>query len=1034
MKNKVLRCIISFIFFAVVISNPLYAMTNEVIQESEILEDIQANEVTQEKEEKLNLEKQEENIPINDTIITTQLSEESTKEEIYEEIQYSGTMYLDSPVYHQSYAKPKDFKVKIEGWAVANDSQATIRVLLDGNILNNSIHRTQRGDVDTVISPQYGGISNTPKAGFYTEIELEKLSEGTHYIRVEEVSRKGECITSYDTCIKLEKSEYKATMNLENPMYNQSFTRPSQNKIKVEGWAVSNDSAATVRILLDGKVVLEKVNRNKRGDVDRAISPAYGGTSNTPKAGFSGQIDISNLVAGPHTLRVEELSRYGEVISSYETTIKIANQKYKGTMNLENPTHNKTFTKPSQSKIKVEGWAASNDSEATVRILVDGKVVLQKANRTKRGDVDKAISPHYGGTGNTPKAGFSGQIDIGNLVAGPHKIRVEELSRYGEVISSYEINIKVTNQKYKGTMNLENPTYNQSFTRPNHNKIKVEGWAVSNDSEAMVRILVDGKVVLQKANRTKRGDVDKVISPHYGGTGNTSKAGFSGQIDIGNFVAGTHKLRVEEVSRYGEVISSYEINIKVANQKYKGTMNLENPTYHKSFTKPEQTQIKIEGWAVSNDQAATMRILVDGKVVLQNVNRTKRGDVDSIISPAYGGTSNTPKAGFSAQIDSSNLTKGTHKLRVEEISRYGELISSYDIQIQIINHQYLGQMWLDAPTVNRQYNLGDNIAIDGWAVAQDEYASIEIYIDGNFKAKADRFNRSDVTYYRDRYGGKTINAGFGKLINSSGMTAGVHKIRVYQKSRYGELISSVETSISIKTPTKPNNNQTQTKPSTGNTNQNTFNPSPNIPTAGTKGIDVSQFQGTIDWKKVSSSGIQYAMIRIGYRGYATGGFAEDTKFKTNFQKAVQNGLKVGVYFYSTAINTTEAQKDAEYVVRILKKYGYQNQVSMPIAMDLELVSGVQTRDRNVTKNMRTNIANTFCQTIASFGYTPMIYACKSFLNDNMNASQLRYDVWVAQYNTKCTYQGKYTMWQYTSTGKVLGIQGNVDCNSCYKNY
>ena len=83
---------------------------------------------------------------------------------------------------------------------------------------------------------------------------------------------------------------------------------------------------------------------------------------------------------------------------------------------------------------------------------------------------------------------------------------------------------------------------------------------------------------------------------------------------------------------------------------------------------------------------------------------------------------------------------------------------------------------------------------------------------------------------------------------------------------------------------------------------------------------------------------------------------------------------------------------------------------------------------------RTNSANTFCQTIASYGYTPMVYACKSFFNDNMNANQIQYDVWVAQYNANCTYKGKYTMWQYTSTGKVSGIQGNVDCNICYKNY
>lgn len=256
---------------------------------------------------------------------------------------------------------------------------------------------------------------------------------------------------------------------------------------------------------------------------------------------------------------------------------------------------------------------------------------------------------------------------------------------------------------------------------------------------------------------------------------------------------------------------------------------------------------------------------------------------------------------------------------------------------------------------------------------------------------------------------------------------------MYEKSRYGDIIGGVSTQFIVKSTNQQSSSNTGNK-NTNNTNINNTPNTSNIPTSGTKGIDVSQFQGNINWKSVANSGIKYAMIRIGYRGYGTGGFAEDTRFKTNFSNAVANGLKVGVYYYSTAVNTAEAKADADYVVSILRKYGFQNKVSMPIAMDLELVPGVNTRDKNVSKAMRTNIANTFCSTIANYGYTPMVYACTSFLNSNMNTSQIPYDIWVAQYNSKCTYKGKYTMWQYTSSGKVSGISGNVDCNICYKNY
>lgn len=176
------------------------------------------------------------------------------------------------------------------------------------------------------------------------------------------------------------------------------------------------------------------------------------------------------------------------------------------------------------------------------------------------------------------------------------------------------------------------------------------------------------------------------------------------------------------------------------------------------------------------------------------------------------------------------------------------------------------------------------------------------------------------------------------------------------------------------------------------------------------------------------------MIRIGYRGYGTGGLAEDTKFQTNLKNAVANGIKTGIYYYSTALNADEAKKDAEYVISLLDKYGYRNMVDMPIAIDLEVNPGINSRDYNLSKKARTTVANTFCSTIASYGYVPMIYASKSFLTDRMNISEVPYDIWVAQYNSKCTYSGSYCMWQNTSTGRVSGISGNVDLDYCYKNY
>ena len=384
------------------------------------------------------------------------------------------------------------------------------------------------------------------------------------------------------------------------------------------------------------------------------------------------------------------------------------------------------------------------------------------------------------------------------------------------------------------------------------------------------------------------------------------------------------------------------------------------------------------------------------------------------MSTQYGGVSNTPNAGIVGIVDVSNLNKGKHTIKVQELSRYGDVICEIAGNINVENKKYVGEMWIDTPSINERFNYGSVMSITGWAVSDDENAVMQVYIDGNLKINASRYYRGDVMEYMKKYGNKIQNAGFISEISTNGLANGAHTLTVKQKSRYGDDITTKDIKFIIEM-SSPNNN------------------SNNYLTADSKGIDVSQHQGNVDWSNVANSGIKFAMIRIGYRGYGTGVLAEDTKYKNNLKNASANGLKVGVYYYSTAINTDEARKDAEYVISLLKKYGYQNKITMPIAIDLE-VNSSNVRDANVSKNTRTDIANTFCSTIKNNGYTPMVYASKSFLKDNINISKVPYDIWVAQYNSKCTYSGNYTMWQYSSTGKVSGINGNVDCNICYKNY
>lgn len=200
-------------------------------------------------------------------------------------------------------------------------------------------------------------------------------------------------------------------------------------------------------------------------------------------------------------------------------------------------------------------------------------------------------------------------------------------------------------------------------------------------------------------------------------------------------------------------------------------------------------------------------------------------------------------------------------------------------------------------------------------------------------------------------------------------------------------------------------------------------------------IDVSSHQPSINWKKVKDSGIDYAIIRAGFRGYGeTGSMNVDTHFKENMKEALQYGLGVGVYFFSQAITEEEAIEEANYVLNLIKNY----EVTLPVVIDFEYASdssGLTGRlyKANLSKSKQTAICKAFCKTVAAKGYTPMIYANKQMLENDLNAAELAkdYKIWLANYTNSTTYAGDYEFWQYTQSGSVSGIYGNVDKNFWY---
>ena len=197
------------------------------------------------------------------------------------------------------------------------------------------------------------------------------------------------------------------------------------------------------------------------------------------------------------------------------------------------------------------------------------------------------------------------------------------------------------------------------------------------------------------------------------------------------------------------------------------------------------------------------------------------------------------------------------------------------------------------------------------------------------------------------------------------------------------------------------------------------------------GIDVSKYQGDINWKKVKSAGIDFAILRLGFRGMNEGTLELDPYYLKNVQEATAAGIGVGVYFFSQAVSEKEAVEEAEMVLSYIKDYD----VTWPVIFDTEVITTYNARANNLPRDLRTDVCIAFCETIEAAGYRPMVYANTKWMIMGIDLERLtKYDKWYAYYGTTFTFPYHYDMLQYSDTGKVPGISGAVDLDISFVDY
>lgn len=470
------------------------------------------------------------------------------------------------------------------------------------------------------------------------------------------------------------------------------------------------------------------------------------------------------------------------------------------------------------------------------------------------------------------------------------------------------------------------------------------------------------------------------------------------------------------------------LDIKIVPKTQRGKVSIESPQDGKNIY--NKNSIDVIGWKFSNVENTKINAYFDGtKIDANQIRYVGRNELYSSVF-GYGTPANNPTPGYKFSIDLTNTNKGKHTIKVEIITPNGDILDectaifdlykdfgiSYSSHIQNIGWQGYKK------TGELSGTEGRSLRLEALKIKLNN-APTNARI--RYKTHIQNIGWQDWKYDNNLSGTEgqslRIEAIQIALDNLDDFTVEyqVHIQDIGWSQWYidGEVAGTVGQSkrieaIRIRLVPKYKRNYT--------------------------GIDVSVFNGTINWNAVKNSGIEFAMIRVGFRGYgAAGTLVEDSRFKENIENAKKAGVKVGVYFVTQATNESEAVEEANWVINKIRQY----QIDYPVAMDVEFSSESNHNGRadNLSKSTRTAVVKRFCQRIKEAGYTPMVYLNVDWAYNYVDMSQLKsFDTWIAHYrnnpNLGPSYTGNYTIWQYTSTGNVSGVSGNVDCNKCYKGY
>ncbi len=693
--------------------------------------------------------------------------------------------------------------------------------------------------------------------------------------------------------------------------------------------------------------------------------------------------DSTKLTVGVHEVKLEIIdNKTGNIIGEEKNKFTVEDYQYTSWIErLSTP-----IAKSTNAKIK--GWVMSNAEDKSIKLYIDNQE-QKNIEREIRSDVISAHGKKYGGEDINPKPGFVMTFDSTKLTVGSHEVKLEIIdNKTGNIIGTEKNTFTVEKHKYQGWIQDLSKTVEKS------EKAKIKGWMMTTAKYKDIKIYIDDREQTNITAISRPDVIDQILG--YGGIEANPKPGYEVTFDSTKLTVGVHKIKIQIIDTLtGEVIGNQTGEFKVGNYDYK--MWLETPNSQKVV----KTSLNVRGWFMSLAKDKKVVMYVDNKEI--QVGTEARPDVvDQVLG--YGGIKTNPTPGFKATYDTSHLKDGSHHLKIDVVdNQTGDIIKSTTTKFTV--KKYDGMLYFENFS-NSLYTKEINVR--GWEMSELDGSYIETYIDN---VKIPHTNTKEarpdvIAAYGSKYGYEDVNPmpGFNIKMSLGIVGQGVHTFRVKLYTKLNEEIYTYTKKIMVYKDLS-------------------------------LGIDVSQFNGSIDWTKVKRDSIDFAMIRLGYRGYGTGGLVTDKNFEMNVKNAHNAGVKVGVYFFSQAVNAAEGKQEADYAVDMIQSKGLTAYTKLPIVIDTEKSTSPTGNGRadHISKAQRTAAIKAFADRIKQRGYVPMIYASASWLNDDLDMRQLEnVKVWLAHWtysiDKRSNYPGIYEMWQYSNSGSISGINGAVDRN------